>query len=108
MTPPPVDPDEVVRVVLACPDVARMSEGAVAEVASYLPGRRVPGVRAGDDGLEVHIVARWGRPLPEIGEAVHAAVAPVAAGAPVAVFVDDVELPAEGASPQGSVLVGTP
>ena len=90
----PVDPDEVVRVVRACPDVADMSEGAIAEAASYLPGRRVPGVRVVDDGLEVHIVARWGRPLPEVGDAVAAAVAPVAAGRAVTVFVDDIELPA--------------
>jgi hypothetical protein len=90
---PDVHPEEVARAAVACPEVARLSEGAVAEVASYLPGRRVPGVRVVDDTVEVHIVARWGRPLPEVGEAVAAAVTPVAAGRPVRVFVEDLEVP---------------
>ena len=95
--PATVDPEAVAQAAAACPDVAGLSDGVVGEVASYLPGRRVPGVRVGDDGVEVHIVARWGRPLPEVGEAVAAAVAPVAAGRPVRVFVDDLEVPAVAA-----------
>lgn len=90
---PDVHPEEVARAVAACPDVARLSEGAVAEIASYLPGRRVPGVRIAEDAVEVHIVARWGRPLPEVGEAVATAAAPAAAGLPVRVFVDDIDPP---------------
>ncbi len=89
----PVDPDAVVRAALASPGVAGMSSGALGEVASYLPGRRVPGVRDTAEALEVHVVARWGAVLPELGEAVRAAVAPLASGRPVAVFVDDVESP---------------
>jgi uncharacterized alkaline shock family protein YloU len=92
--PAPVDPETVAHAAAACPDVARLSEGVVGEVASYLPGRRVAGVRVDDEAVEVHIVARWGRPLPEVGEAVVAAVAPVAHGRPVRVFVDDLEEPA--------------
>lgn len=96
---PDVHPEDVARAVVACPDVARLSEGAVAEVASYLPGRRVPGVRIADDGVDVHIVARWGRPLPDVGEAVAAAVAPVAGGRAVRVFVDDIDVPPPGGPP---------
>ena len=88
-----VDPDAVVAATLACPDVAAMSSGVVGEAASYLPGRRVDGVRDIGDELEVHVVAHWGRPLPEVADAVRAALAPLAPGRPVAVFVDDIELP---------------
>lgn len=95
--PGAVDPEAVAQAAAACPDVARLSEGVVAEFASYLPGRRVPGVRIDDEGVEVHIVARWGRPLPEVGDAVVAAVTPVAQGHAVRVFVDDLEEPAVAA-----------
>lgn len=97
--PAAADPDAVVDAALACPDVARMWAGAVGEVACYLPGRRVPGVRLTDDGVEVHVVARWGRPLPEVASAVRAAVAPVAPGAVVDVFVDDLEPPSDDPPP---------
>lgn len=93
---PDVHPEDVARAVAACPDVARLSEGVVAEVASYLPGRRVPGVRVDDEGVDVHIVARWGRPLPDVGEAVAAAVTPLSGGRPVRVFVDDLDGPPGG------------
>lgn len=100
---PDVHPEEVARAAVACPDVARLSEGAVAEVASYLPGRRVPGVRILDEAVEVHIVARWGRSLPDVGEAVTAAVAPVAGGRPVRVFVEDLDVAAmDAAGPAGA------
>ena len=88
-----VDPDAVVEATLACADVAAMSSGVLGEAASYLPGRRVAGVRETDDELEVHVVARWGRPLPLVATTVRAAVAPIVPGKPVAVFIDDVELP---------------
>lgn len=100
VAPATVDPEAVAQAAAACADVAGLSEGAVGEVASYLPGRRVPGVRIGDNGVEVHIVARWGRPLPEVGEAVAAAVAPVASGHPVQVFIDDLDVPAEAVPPE--------
>ena len=56
---PPVDPEAVASAALACPSVAGMSGGAIGEVASYLPGRRVTGVRVKDGEVEVHVVARW-------------------------------------------------
>ncbi|MDP8975686.1 MAG: hypothetical protein M3N28_04835 [Actinomycetota bacterium] len=89
----PVDPDAVAEAVLACPGVVAMSGGALGEAASYLPGRRVPGVRATEEELEVHVVARWTSVLPEVADAVRAAVAPLAPGRPVSVFIEDVEVP---------------
>ncbi|HEX2701792.1 MAG TPA: hypothetical protein VHM89_16435 [Acidimicrobiales bacterium] len=104
-----VDPDRVVAAVLACPDVVRMAGGAVAEVACYLPGRRVEGVKIGDDGVEVHIVAALGRPLPDVAADVRRAVGPLAATMPVTVSIDDVELPGGAGSPASAqVLVAAP
>ena len=88
-----VDPDAVTRATLSCPGVAGMSSGPVGEVASYLPGRRVPGVRVTDEGVEVHVVARWDQVLPALAEAVRTAVSAIAPGRRVSVFIDDVELP---------------
>ncbi len=91
----PVDPDAVVTAALACPDVVGLSGGRFGEVATYLPGRRVPGVRVADGELQVHIVARWGPPLRQVAELVRHAVEPLSGGRPVAVVVDDVELSQE-------------
>jgi hypothetical protein len=62
----PTEADQISAAVLACPDVAGMSAGAFGEIRSYLPGRTVPGVRLGDESVEVHVVARYGPPLPEV------------------------------------------
>lgn len=90
-----VDPDAVAAAVLACDGVADLSAGSVEEVATYLPGRRVRGVRIRDDAVEVHVVARWGTPLPDIGREVQAAVAPLAGGRPVVVAIEDVDAPGD-------------
>ncbi|MDQ6698459.1 MAG: hypothetical protein M3Z46_13485 [Actinomycetota bacterium] len=89
-----VDPDAVATAVLACPHVASLSAGTVQEIATYLPGRRVHGIRAQDDSLEIHVVARWGTPLPEIGAEVRRAVGGLAGGRPITVAIEDVEMPA--------------
>lgn len=91
-----VDPDAVSDAALSCPDVAGLSGGIAGEVATYLPGRRVAGVRLTDDEVEIHIVARWGTNLPEVADAVRLAVKPVIRGRRVSVYVEDIEVPDEG------------
>ncbi|MDP8937946.1 MAG: hypothetical protein M3O23_09515 [Actinomycetota bacterium] len=97
MTSP--DLDAVAAAVAGCPPVAGLSAGRFGEVATYLPGRRLVGVRLDDDELEVHVVARWGTPLPEVGDAVRRAVAPVGDGRPVTVYIDDIEVPGAPGTP---------
>ena len=80
---------------MACPSVAGISPGPLGEVATYLPGRRVPGVRLGDGRIEIHVVARWGVRVPDLAADVRAAVQTIAAGVLVDVHVDDVEVPNE-------------
>jgi uncharacterized alkaline shock family protein YloU len=88
-----VDVDAVAEAVGAVPGVSGLSAGSVPEVATYLPGRRVAGVRVADGEFEIHVKARWGRTLPEVVQEVRAAVAPLVGGRAVSVHVDDIELP---------------
>jgi uncharacterized alkaline shock family protein YloU len=90
-----VDADEVARRVAGCRSVARLSTGRFGEVATYLPGRRVPGVRTSDARIEVHVVARWGVTVADLATEVRRAVTAVAQGMPVDVHVDDVDIPDE-------------
>jgi len=77
--------------VCAVPGVARLSGGKAGQVATYLPGRRVSGVRIMGDIVEVHLVARWVASLPQLAQEVRAALDPLVAGRAVSVFVEDVE-----------------
>ena len=79
--------EDVEAAVLAHPEVARL-DGAF---ASYLPGRRVDGVRVGAR-VEVAVVLRAGRPIGEVVPELRARVARVAGDAPVDVVVADLEL----------------
>jgi hypothetical protein len=89
------DLEQVAAAALGCPLIAGLTGGRFGEVATYGPGRRILGVRMVDGAIELHVVAKWGAPLPEVAEVVRAAVAPYAEGLPVSVFVDDIELPEE-------------
>lgn len=90
MTP---DLDLVAAAALGCPLIAGLTGGRFGEVATYFPGRRLLGVRSIGDEVEIHVVARWGSPLPDAAEAVRTAVAPYVGAMAVAVFVDDIEVP---------------
>ncbi|MDQ3752996.1 MAG: hypothetical protein M3333_08950 [Actinomycetota bacterium] len=89
----PVDVEVVAAAVAACPSVARLYGGRVSEVATYLPGRRVEGVKLGEEQLEVHVVAAWDVPLPQVADEVRGAATPVGGGLPVDVYIDDVDIP---------------
>jgi hypothetical protein len=93
---PPVDAERVAQAVERVPTVARLSAGSTgAEVATYLPGRRVRGVRVDDGTVQVHVVARWPAVLPEVGDAVRSAAAPLVCGRAIEVVIDDLEVPGE-------------
>lgn len=91
-----VDAEAVMERVAGCRSVARLALGRFPEVATYLPGRRVPGVRLLDDRVEVHVVACWGVPVPELAAEVRRAVGPVVGGLAVDVHVADVDVPDGG------------
>ena len=87
------DLEAVAAAALACPLIAELTGGPYGEVATYRPGGRILGVREAAGEVEVHVMTKWGTPLPEVAEAVRAAVTPHAGGLPVSVFVDDIEVP---------------
>ncbi|MFI2105313.1 hypothetical protein ACH436_18625 [Isoptericola sp. NPDC019693] len=110
--PVPSTAARVRAAALAVPGVATLTAGRFGEIATYLPGGRVPGVRIDDDGVHVHVVvtATGVRDLPGVAGAVHEAVrsvlrtvpdeaqddappAPTTPTTPVVVHVDDVEAP---------------
>jgi len=89
-TPVPVieTADEVAALVLAVPGVTQLHPGRFGEVATYLPGRRVTGVKLTDDRVEVHVVVTYNAPIRALAQQIHAAVAAVVT-VPVQVFVED-------------------
>jgi hypothetical protein len=82
--------DRIAAAVAGCPAVAALADGPV---ATYLPGRTVPGVAVRDNLVVVAVVARHGPPLAEAAGQVRAAVAGVAPGLAVDVYIDDIQLP---------------
>ena len=88
-----VDVEAVAERAVRCRSVARISTGPFGEVATYLAGRRVPGVRLSNGRLEIHVVACWGAEVPELAGEVRKAVRPIAGTVPIDVHVDDIDVP---------------
>lgn len=87
------DPADAVRAaVLGVPGVSAMHGGAFADVATYLPGRRVTGVRLEPERTEVHVVVTSDNPIPGVADAVRSAVQGVRPE-PVDVYVEDISVP---------------
>ncbi len=102
------DPDAVAAAVLVCPGVAAMSGGRLGEVATYLPGRRVAGVRLGDGTVEVHVVGRYGPPVETIAAEIRAALRPLVGGRSVSVTVEDLDTHALEGNTSGPGAVEAP
>ena len=81
--------ERIAEVVLAVDGVAGLHGGMFGEAATYLPGRRVSGIRLGDNGTEVHVTLVAGHSVRETADAIRMAVAPLAPGA-IHVTVEDV------------------
>lgn len=90
--------DLVAAAARGVPGVADLHTGAFGEVATYLPGRRVDGVRLRDDVTEVHLVLRWGAPVLATADAVRATIVALVPGR-VDVAVQDVVDPDAGLGP---------
>ena len=84
--------DDLRDAVLAVPGVADLHGGRFGEAATYLPGRRVAGIRRLDDATEVHVTLLLGSPVREVADAVRRVVAELA-GPPVHVTVEDIVTP---------------
>lgn len=84
--------DQVADVVSAHPAVARLDGGVFGAVATYLPGRRLVGVRIGQPGepVEVAVVLHLMRPIPDVVAVLRREVAALCGGVPVDITVADV------------------
>lgn len=86
----PAEPaDRVAAVVRAVPGVADLHPGMFGEVGTYLPGRRIPGVRITDAGADVHVTVYFDTAVRDVAAQVRSAVNAVIGGA-VNVTVEDV------------------
>lgn len=81
--------DDIAAAVEAVEGVGELHAGVLGEIGTYLPGRRVAGVRLLDDGCEVHVTVLFGIPLAEVVDRVRSAVGALVPGA-VHVVVEDV------------------
>lgn len=81
--------DRIAAAVLGVPGVAGLHAGMFGEVATYLPGRRVTGVRLAADVVDVHVSVLIDAPIRATAGAIRRAVAPWTT-LPVDVTVEDV------------------
>lgn len=82
---------QVAAAALAVPGVTGLHAGVFGEVATYLPGGRVSGVRMSDGSGEVHIVVDVNHDLRAVADEVVTAASQVA-GVPVSVVVEDISV----------------
>jgi len=86
--------DRVAAAVLTVRGVIGLHGGMFGETATYLPGRRVPGVRLTEDVTDIHLSLAYGSPIAATAQQVRTAVAALVPG-PVNVTVEDVAPPAD-------------
>ncbi len=102
MTTVEPDADLVAEAALSVPGVTGLGGGAAGAVATYLPGRQVPGIRIDDDVVSVHVTVSLDRPILPVAASVRGAVAPLVHGRAVDVVIEDVEpATATGTDPPG-------
>ena len=88
-----VDVNAVAAAAQGCTGVSALDGGRFGEVASYLPGRIVPGVVVGDGRVTVQVRSRWGVPAPELAALIAAVLAPLTGPRPVDVVIAEVDDP---------------
>lgn len=92
--------DAIAAIVRGCAGVSALDSGPFGEVASYLPGRIVPGVAVDDSRIRVQVRSEWGIPATDVAARITAAVAPLAGPRPVDVTIADIDDP-PAAQPTG-------
>jgi hypothetical protein len=95
VTDPGVLAELVADAVTAHPSVVRLDGGPFGTVATFLPSGRLVGVHVGRPGepVEIAVVLRVDRPIPEVVSSLRTTVRALCDGSPVDVTVSDVELP---------------
>ncbi|MDV6271533.1 Asp23/Gls24 family envelope stress response protein [Rhodococcus globerulus] len=84
--------DRIASAVTAVPGVVGLHAGSFGEVGTYLPGRRVPGIRIGEEATEVHVSVGCDVPVRETAALIRRTVAAITEG-PVHITIEDVVPP---------------
>jgi hypothetical protein len=99
MTFEDTDPDaELVQAAVSSVASVTGLVGGMGGVATFLPGRRVDGVRISETEVEIHIAAGLHVPLPAVADEVRTRVQPLVGSRSVSVFIDDVREPSTALS----------
>jgi uncharacterized membrane protein YedE/YeeE len=88
-----IDVDAVAVAAAGCPGVSALDGGPFGEFATYLPGRKVPGVVVGDGRVTVQVRSRWGVPAAGLAAMIAAVLAPLTGRRPVDVVIADIDDP---------------
>lgn len=86
-----LDVDVLAQATLECPAVAGLHPGGTKFVATYLPGRRVVGVRVDYDRVLVSVVLAQGASVRRLDRQVRDALSPLVGGRYIDVHVADVD-----------------
>ncbi|GAA1882321.1 hypothetical protein [Asanoa iriomotensis] len=91
-----VDVDKLAAVVEDCPAVDALVEGPPAMAATYLPRRRVTGIRIEGDVVTTQVRLRYGSTVGQLARQVWAAATPLAGPRRVDIVVADITDPRSG------------
>ncbi len=87
--------DRVAEAVLAVPGVADLSGGVMGEVGTYLPGRRVAGVRLRENSTDIHVTVEYGRDVRRVAHMIRHTVGQLTGTPTVNVTIADLRTPDE-------------
>jgi hypothetical protein len=85
-----IDADRIATAVQASRRIAGLDSGRYGEIATYLPGRRVSGVRIRPDSVTVGVIGRYPATVTEIDTWVRATVGPL--DRPLHVYIGDLHI----------------
>jgi hypothetical protein len=88
-----IDIDAVAAAVRGCPAVDDLDGGRLGGAVTYLPGRRVSGIRITGDRIEVHVRGVWNQPVSLIAQQIRTALATLNGGRIIDVTLTDVAEP---------------
>ena len=88
-----IDVDAVATAVRSCAGVDDLDAGQLGSVTSYLPGRKVAGIKVATDRVTVQVRSRWAIPVAAVGEQIRAAVTPLVAPRVLDIVVSDIADP---------------
>ena len=94
-----IDADRIATAVQASRHLAGLDSGRYGEIATYLPGRRVSGVRIRPDSVTIGVIGRYPATATEIDAWVRATVGPL--DRPLHVHISDLHIGDTAAVPNG-------